>query len=116
MDKYAKSLLNYLVTHGGCENSINFNEDLDNLASALQVNSESLRATVRFLHDNGYIDYQKYYGSDKNASFSLSHKGQNWKYFRRRDILNYFADKWIDFFASIISVGSLIVSIIALLN
>lgn len=116
MDKYAKSLLKYLVAHGGCRKAVDFNSGLDNLASTLQIDSEHLRATVRYLHDRGYIDYQKYSGSDKNAAFALSHKGQNWKFFRRRDIINYLADKWIDFFASIISVAALIVSVISLLE
>ncbi len=116
MDKHAKLLLKYLVSNGGCKNAIDFNEGLDHLASSLQVDSESLRATIRYLHSLGYIDYQKYSGSDRNAAFALSHRGENWKYFRRQDILNYLADKWIDFFASIISIGSLVVSIIALLK
>ena len=116
MDKYAKSLLNYLVEHGGCRKSVDFNEGLDDVASSLRVDSEDLRATVRYLNDLGYIDYQKFSGSDRNAAFALSHKGKNWKYFRRRDLLNYLADKWIDFFASIVSVGSLVVAIVALLK
>lgn len=116
MDKLSKSLLNYLISHGGCGKSVDFNEGLDNTASALRVDSENLRATVRYLHDLGYIDYRKYSGSDRNAAFALSHKGLNWKFFRRRDFLNYLADKWIDLFASIVSVGSLVVAIVALLK
>lgn len=116
MDKHAKSLLRYLVANGGCESSIDFNDGLDQVASSLGVGSESLRGTVRYLHDLGYIDYQKYSGTDKNAAFALSHKGENWKYFQRLKALDYLADKWIDFFAFVASVCSLIVSIFALFN
>lgn len=116
MDRKAKSLLKYLVASGGCKSSINFNEELDQVASSLGVSSESLRSTVRFLHDLGYIDYQKYFGTDKNAAFALSHRGENWKYFQRLKVLDYLADKWIDFFAFVASVCSLIVSIIALFS
>ena len=116
MDKSAKSLLEYIVKSGGCDKSVSFGSELDSLASKLNVKSESLRATVRYLHDLGYIDYQKYSGSDKNAAFALSHKGENWKYFQRLKVLDYLADKWIDFFAFVVSVGALIISLISLFD
>lgn len=116
MDKESKSLLQYLISHGGGNKFVTFSSGLESLASDLCTDSESLRKTVRYLHEIGYIDYQYYSGTDRVASFSLSHKGKNWKYFQRRAFLDYLADKWIDFFASIISVLSLVVSIIALLS
>lgn len=116
LDRSAKILIKYLVKNGGCKKSLSFNSGLDSLASELNVDTESLRATVRYLHDIGYIDYQKYSNSDKNAAFALSHKGENWKYFQRLKALDYLADKWVDFFAVLISIGSLIVSVIALFN
>lgn len=116
MDKHAKSLLRYLVANGGCKSAIDFEDGLNRVAASLGVDSESLRGTVRYLHDLGYIDYQKYSGTDRNAAFALSHKGENWKYFQRLKVLDYLADKWIDFFAFVASVCSLIVSVFALLN
>lgn len=117
MDKNAKALIKYLSSHGGCDKFIFFGSSgFESLASELGVGPESLRSTVRYLHDCGYIDYQKIHGSDKNASFSLSHKGENWKYFRRLTILNYISEKWIDFLAVIVSVVSLIVSVISALS
>lgn len=84
------------------------------MAQTLGIKSEDLRANIRFLNDSGYIDYQKFHGSDKNASFSLSHKGLHWKYFRRQEIIRYLEDKWIDFLAMLMSLASFILSIIAI--
>lgn len=58
MDKSSKVLLNHLVQHGGCEKMFFFNE-LDVLSSQLNLPTEDVRANIRYLHDNGYIDYQK---------------------------------------------------------
>lgn len=116
MDKKSKSLIKYLISHGGCRYSVSFSEGIENVASEMNINTESLRATVRYLHDNGYIDYQKFAGTDRNAAFALSHKGENWKYFCRKEIIDYIADKWIDFFAALISVISLVISIISALS
>lgn len=116
MDKDSKVLINYLISKGGCRHSVSFSSGIDLVASELKVDTESLRATVRYLHKTGYIDYQKFVNSEKIAAFALSHKGENWKYFRRREILNYIAEKWIDFFAAIISVISLVISVISALR
>lgn len=115
MDKQSKILIKYLLDNDGCNKPIFFS-DLDKHAQNMNEDTESLRATVRYLHEIGYIDFQKSRKSDKNVSFSLSHKGENWKYFRRKEILNYIAEKWIDFFAAVISVISLVISIISMLS
>lgn len=115
MDKQSKAVIKYLLDNGGCDKFIFFS-DLDIPAKDLNVNTESLRSTVRYLNETGYIDYQKSSKSDRNVSFSLSHKGENWKYFRKKEILNYIAEKWIDFFATVISVISLTISIISALK
>lgn len=115
MDKQAKTLIKYLLDNGGCDKFIFFS-DLDTHAQNINMNTESLRATVRYLNETGYIDYQKSNKSDRNVSFSLSHKGENWKYFRKKEILNYIAEKWIDFFATVISVISMTISIISALK
>lgn len=114
MDKNSKMVLNYLIKNGGCEKAVFFSSDLDDMAEDLQVDSEDLRANVRFLHEIGYIDYQKFSGTDRNAAFALSHKGLHWKYFRRQEIIRYLEDKWIDLFAMLLSLISLILSVIAI--
>lgn len=115
MDKQSKKLIKYLCANGGCGKFVFF-LDLDNLANELGMEVESLRATIRYLNELGYIDYQKTHRTNSNISFSLSHKGENWKYFRRKEILNYVAEKWIDLFAAVISVISLVISIISILS
>jgi hypothetical protein len=115
MDKTSKKVLNHLISNGGCDKYIYWGEDFDTLVQTLNLNSEDLRADIRYLHDCGYIDYQKFSNSDRNASFSLSHKGLHWKYFRRQAILQYILEKWIDFFAMLVSFISLAIAIISLL-
>lgn len=87
---------------------------IDDLAKKLSMPTEHIRAASRFLVENGYLEYQK--AGDRKAGFHLSYKGLNWKYFRREEILRYIADKWVDFFAAVISLLSLVISIIALLQ
>ncbi len=87
------------------------------LSDAIGVDPEDIRAAVRFLESAGYVEYQTMKSPSKGsiiAGFHLSHKGLHWKYFRRKEILNYIADKWVDFFAALIALLSLILSIIAL--
>lgn len=113
MDKTSKTLLTYLNSKGNCGTYWDFNDDLENIAATLNVNVENLRGAVRFLHAKNYIDYQQD-SSGRNIFFSLSHIGINWRYFHRREILSYIADKWIDFFAALLSLISIVIAIIAL--
>lgn len=117
MDKTSKKIINYLIQHGGCEYAVDFNSGIDHMAKELNMSIENLRANIRYLHDDlGYIDYQKFVQSNRNAAFAISHKGLNWKYFRRKEIIKYLEEKWIDFFSLFISVLSFLVSIIALMS
>ena len=87
---------------------------IEDMAQKLSMPVEDLRATTRFLKESGYLEYQTSRG--KAVGFHLSHKGLNWKSYRRKEFLKYAADKWVDFLAVIISLFSLIISIIALLQ
>lgn len=116
MDKISKKTLNYLIELGGCEHAIDFDSGLNHMAKNLNMNSEDLRANIRYLHDLGYIDYQKFVHSNRNAAFALSYKGLHWKYFRRKEMIKYLEEKWIDFFSLFISILSFIVSITALMS
>lgn len=116
MDKQSKQILNFLIAEGGCKKVVNFQEELDNLANSFNADSENFRATVRFLHDAGYLEYMYYSNSRKAHGFYLSHKGLYWKKFRKQEILKYLCDKWIDFFAMLLSFCALAVSIIALVH
>lgn len=87
---------------------------IEDMAQKLSMSVEDIRAASKFLAENRYLEYQK--AGDRKAGFHLSHKGLNWKYYRREEILRYIADKWVDFFAAVISLLSLVISIIALLQ
>ena len=56
MDKTSKKVLNHLISNGGCDKYIYWGEDFDTLVQTLNLNSEDLRADIRYLHDCGYID------------------------------------------------------------
>ena len=51
-----------------------FDDDLDAIAKAVSSDSESVRAAVRFLNDQGYIKYG-YTTSGTVYRFYLDHKG-----------------------------------------
>lgn len=116
MDKTSKQILEHLISEGGCKIVVNFQEELDALSASFEMDSENFRAAIRYLHDLGYLDYVYYSKSEKVYGFQLSHKGLNWKSFRKQEILRYLSDKWIDFFATLLSFGALIVSVIALIS
>jgi hypothetical protein len=114
LDKNSKIILDYLISKGGLEKFTTFGSGLPKMAEALNMDTEMLRANIRFLYDLGYVDFQK---SDigQNFSFSLSYKGLNWKSFRKFDLLSYLADKWIDILALIFSGVALAISITSVL-
>ena len=122
MDKLSKTLLREMISRGGSvEYFCSFDEEwkiqdgcsLDELALKFGQETENLKACVRELERNEYLEYQS--AGPANVGFCLSYKGLNWKYYRRKEILSYIADKWIDFFSLLLSVSALLVSIIALL-
>ena len=123
MDKTCKKILQSLINGGkGTQYICAYepiwlgmcNITIEDLAKGISVSTEDVRAATRFLVENGYLEYQK--ASEKKVGFHLSYKGLHWKYYRRQEILRYIADKWVDFFAAVISLLSLVISIIALLQ
>lgn len=72
-------------------------------------------AMMDYLESGGYVSVRR----DKlnnHKSVKLAHKGFHLKEFRRREFLNYIAEKWVDFIAMLMAVGSLVVSIVALMS
>ena len=126
MDKDSQKIIEKLISYGrgtdftcsfSCSSKAACNISLGDLAESVGIESNDLLAAVRYLTSEGYLEYQTATSKAKgqiNIGFHLSHKGLHWKYYRRQEILNYLADKWVDFFAAAISMVSLIVSIIAL--
>lgn len=116
LDRLSREILNYMLTSSETpsETYYDFDEDLSKMAEALSSDDETVLAAVRYLEQNGYLKY----GCAGNIPirFYLDHKGLHWKYFRRREILDYIADKWPDFIAVVISMLSLVISVLALLQ
>ena len=108
--------MRYLSSKGqGCQYICRFGNEFENLHTELNIPTEDLRAAVRWLEAEGIIEYQRYTNGGV-AGFHLSHVGVNWKYFRKKEIMKYIEEKWIDFFSLLASVAALIISIIALLS
>lgn len=120
MDRICKKILNkmistsrdtaYLYSFSTSEGDI----FIDHFADRIGINRSNVRSAMDYLAENGYLEYAK--NGETATGFHLSHKGLNWKAFRRADVLNYIADKWVDILASIISMLSLVISIIALMQ
>lgn len=115
MDKTSKNIMKYLSSKGrGSEYICRYDEELESLSVSLHIPLEDLRASIRWMESNGILEYQRY-GNGKISGFHLSHIGANWRYFRKREIIKYLEEKWIDFFSLLTSISALIISIIALM-
>lgn len=125
MDKICKAIVVKMLSLGiDCECSLSENREddgftcaLGEIASELEINFQTALKTVDYLVQTGYAKYIPRgtpRSGTQNAAFQLTFQGVQWKSFRRREIFNYIADKWVDILSSIISVISLTVSIIAL--
>lgn len=87
MDATSKTILDYLISQNrGCRFSISFlDNEFEDTCALIGLDSEDARAAVRFLHDTGYLDYMST-TSGHNISFSLSHKGLNYKDFPQQQV------------------------------
>ena len=68
------------------------------------------------LEDASFLDALTVDSSKVIRKIELSYRGMTYKQVIRREILQYIADKWIDFFALLSSVAALVISLIALLS
>lgn len=118
VDKTCKKILDKMISEGkGTEYICTWGDELASFAASIGVPTEDVRAAVRYLKETGYLEFQMYHssnGSSHSRGFFLSHRGLNWRYFRRKEVLDYIADKWVDFFAALIALLSLVISIAAL--
>lgn len=129
MDKSCKSVIKYFLSHGDTAKCFYNSEyvyqtkkqscfSFQSLAEYLGLDEESLHKCIRYMEESGWIEYQNMRTSNRSIriGFFLSHKGKNYKYFRRQEVKKYIAEKWIDFFSLLLSVAALIISIISLLQ
>ena len=125
MDRTCKIILQKMLSLGAASkcslsqgsDRIGFTTSLGELSSSLRIDPYIARKAVDHLVSTGYAAYisgGSARGGQHPIAFQLTHKGIHWQEFRRAEILDYLADKWLDVLSSLIAVSSLIVSIIAL--
>jgi len=114
LDPLSKKILRYMCAQPNpSKRTYNFATDLDNVAKAIGVDNEIVRAAVRYLTDREYIQYMKDQ-KGRNIAFYLDYKGLQWKEFRGQERLIYALEKWPEIFAVVVSVLSFITSVVAL--
>ena len=114
MDKTSKRVMLYIGNE--CSGTLNFLRiPIEDAAEQTGVSTQAFLQCLSFLEGCGYVTKLRT-SSGKSFGVSLSHKGKNYRYFRRQQIFAYIADKWIDFFALITSIIAVIISVLALLK
>lgn len=116
LDRDARKMLKYISSEqnipGGC---IWFEPFYEKYGEYSKLSEQKIMACMRFLESQGYIKYS-YTSSGTKVGFELEHKGLHYKFFFWQEIRKYIAEKWIDFFALLISVAALVISLVALLS
>ena len=77
--------------------------------------TRKIRAICADLLRQGYLSDLKTSSTGEITKAVLSYNGMIYKAIIRKEVLRYIADKWIDFFALLVSVIALVISLLALL-
>ena len=113
MDKVCKKILDKMISAGdGTEYWCSFITSSGNIFIEDFAKDIDVRAAMSYLVKEGYLTYEM--GVPNPIGVHLSYTGLKWRESYYKSILKYIADKWTDIIASIISLISLILSIIAL--
>ena len=111
LDRLSRQLLSELNRKENAADLVyNFDTDINELSESLHADFETIRASIRYLHEHGYLKYQ-ISKSQHVMGFYLDHKGLHWREFRRQEIIKYLEEKWIDFAALLLSIIALIISL-----
>lgn len=114
MDKISKRVMLFIGNE--CSGTMNFLRiPIEGAAEQIGISPQSFLQCLSFLEGCGYVVKLRT-SSGKSFGVALSHKGKNYRYFRRQQFLSYIADKWIDFLALITSIIAVIISLLALLK
>lgn len=113
IDRLSRKILKYMNTNSQhpSEAYYDFEEDVERISSALGSDSETIRASIRYLEKSEYIKFGLTQ-SGTVINFYLDHKGLHWKEFRRAEIIKYLEEKWIDFLAMLLALAALIISLV----
>lgn len=90
LDSLSKKILKYMQTHSDnpSQRYYDFDEDLEEIATAVSSDKESVRTAVRYLEENGYIKYiHTKHGT--TIGFYLDHKGLRLDEFNRLETLSF---------------------------
>lgn len=115
MDRDARKMLKYISSddniRGGAIHLSVFYKKYGEYAG---MTDQKIKACMRYLEECGYIKYLSIDTGEK-IGFEVEHKGHHWKEFQRQETIKYLEEKWIDFFALLVSGAALVISILALL-
>lgn len=109
LDRNSKKFMNYLKSQPNYE--IEWDSDVPDKFG----DWDKLRILIRYLMSLGYIE-STYYSNGTSRGLQLTYMGVNWKKFKRQQLLKYLEEKWIDFFALLISFMALVISAISILT
>ena len=105
MDKICRKLLKQMnsVKPDPAEKLYDWHEDLEELARSIKSPTESARAAIRYLHDQGYVAY----GKNQHGvalCFYLDHKGLIYKEQEHIERKAYLQEHfWLPFLVSFLS-------------
>lgn len=113
LDKLSRQILKHMNSVGQPSDTYyNFDEDLDEIAEAIESDSESVRSAVRYLHERKLIKFAYYNDSDVAACFYLDHKGLHYEEFNRLEAKERWKERLYGFVSGVLVsvLASLIVS------
>lgn len=105
LDKLSKQILDYMANEKSKHNTqfFDFDEDMDKIASALNSDSESIRAAIRYLKDNDFIEYVYSNPGHHALSFYLDHNGLHYKEFAHLENRERWKERLWGFISGILS-------------
>lgn len=68
------------------------------------------------LQKTGYLDTLIIDDAKTIHRLELSYLGMTYRQAARRQVMKYIADKWIDFFALVVSIAALVIALLSLLS
>lgn len=108
LDKASRKFLAYLESQPGGKISLLQSIDApDGIQEAWQ-----LMTLLEFLEHREYVKIIRARGTNNATGVQITHKGRMRKEYRRQEVLRYFVDKWVDFFAMLIALISLVVTVL----
>ena len=114
MDRLSKKVVKYFLAHN-CD--VTYGKGVDNIKNEIKTKRDTdIDECLINLVETGYLRIEDGASTKQVNRYILTHKGREWKYYRRIQLFDYLKDTWIDFFAMLVSVAALVMSIISLLS